>query len=407
MAINSFSLKNKSLTPTDFAALTLHEDSSSLDENVNHERTFQRTRSFSAGELSEDKKGISRKFAKNDYVRVEHLTVEVAGEFFGFSAFFLAFVSSSPSLAAKIAKIQDDDAMESQIIKKNFFQCFIRPCLLCHAQQLDQSKRLRILAQQFGPLMNYFYDYGPRSDRLTRKTLEENKRPVILPFPFQTPEDIPSGTSQQEIIRFFDFRDSSINLRAADHASELPTCIEYFENYLRRMGHTMESIQNDLKVIFFQNYKKDEEIDIFLTDAFFAQTTGSQLGVTNPPKYVMFLRDRNWKVDQDNYFVPSFELIARAVERQVSYRLKSVIYIKNAVLMDYATLMIQPSGEGFKWSRESRTPTWEGNVESSLHALKELIEKKVLEEHHLSDLRIDAGLVENTDCCIYELVEDF
>lgn len=405
MSINPYSLESKSLTPTDFARLSLSSRLSlNSGEDSEEETPPTRKRSFSESQILEDREDISGQFSKSNYIKVQHLTVEVAGNFFGFSAFFLAFVSSSTALAAKIARIQYSDDMASQIIKKTFFECFIKPCLACHAQQIDQSKRLRILVQHFAPLLNYFYDHGPRSDRLTRKTLEEGKGPVRLPFPFQTPEDIPPGTSQQEIVRFFDFRDTSINLRATDGAYELPTCIEYFENYLRRMGHTIESIKNDLKVIFLQSLKEDEEIEIFLTDAFFEETADRQLGVANPPKHVMFLRDRNWKIDKDNYFVPSFELTARTVDKQVSYRLKSVTYLNNPQVMDYSTLMIQPSGEGFKWSREYKTPSWEGDVQSSLQALADLIEKKELRGEHFSALRIDAGLVENTDCCIYELV---
>lgn len=407
MAINPYSLKSKSLTPTDFEKLSLFSGASEREGEIKEEKVFVRRRSTSETENAKEREEVLKEFSRHDYIKVEHLTVEIAGEYVGFSAFFFALVSSAPSLVTRITRVTVEDQAVTKILKKAFFDSFVRPCLACHAQQLDQSRRCRILAQTFTPLLNYFYDYSARSDRLTQKTLQECTRPVHLPFRFQTPEQIPPGTSKEEIIRFFDFRDASINLRATDRASSLPTCIEYFEKYLARMELSIASIQQDLKVLFFRNQKDEEDIELFLTDAFFEELCDRQLHASKAPKFLMFIRDRSWKVDEDHYFVPSVNITARTETKQVSYVLKSVTYVKDARLMDYATLMMQPSGEGYQWSREAKTPSWEGSMEQALQELERLTERQDLSEEHLRRLRIDTGVIENTDCCIYELVEDF
>jgi len=407
MAINPDSLRCKSLTPADFETLSLIQPILEEDGVVKEERFYSRTRSFSAVESPSQKAEALKKFFSNDYIRVEHLTVEIAGEYIGFSAFFLGLISSSPFLIAKITRVSEEDALITQIMKKEFFQSFVRPCMMCHGRQLNQTRRCRILAQTFSPLINYFYDFSARSHRLTQKTLEEKKRPVKLPFAFQTPEEIPQGTSQDDITRFFAFREASINLRASEWGCSLPTCIEYFENFLARMDQTMASIQNDLGVVFFEHKKADEEIQLYLTDEFFELIVDRQIHTAKPPRFLMFIRDRKWQVDDDHYFVPSFNIVAKTEAEIVKYTLKSVTYVTDPSLMDYATLMIQPSGQAYKWSRESKTPGWEGNMKTAIEEIGALAQNRQLSEEDMRRLRIDDGLVENLDCCIYELLQDF
>ena len=141
MAIQASLLRCKSLTPHDFAKLSLEQSPSSGEAAAG--RSLSRRCSFSESESA------LKEFALNDYIRTEHLTVFVAGEFFGFSAFFLALCSSGHKFVGKVTKIDPQDTVFTQIIKKSFSQSFIRPFMHCHAQQLDQSKRCRILVENF------------------------------------------------------------------------------------------------------------------------------------------------------------------------------------------------------------------------------------------------------------------
>jgi hypothetical protein len=398
MAIQASLLRSKSLTPHDFAKLSLEKPPARGAAAADRSSVRQRSRS-----ASED---AFKDFALKDYIHAEHLTVFVAGEFFGFSAFFLALSSSAYKFVGKVTKIHAEDTEFTQIIKTAFSQSFVQPFMSCHAQQLDQTGRYRILVENFAPLMRYFYDHGLRSDRLTQKTLEEAKKPNKLPFAFQTPEEMPAETSQKMRESFFNYRDACINLRSSESASNYPRCIEYFENFLMRMDHTFQSIQEELKVVFFKNHQGDEELDLFLTDAYFEQLLGRQLGLDKLSRYLMFIRDRSWNVLEDHYFFPSLEIEAKTLDKQVKYRLRSVTYVMKPFLMTYATFLMQPSGKSYKWTHEDKTPFWLGDMRRSFKFIEDKILKKELEEDHIIDHRLDSGMLRNTDCCIYELVGD-
>jgi hypothetical protein len=398
MAVQASLLKSNYLISDDFAKFSLEKPPSNGAAVAN--RINVRKRSSSASD------NASKDFALKDYIRSEHLTVFVAGEFFGFSAFFLALSSSAYKFVGKVTKINVEDSVFTQIIKTSFSQSFVRPFIDCHAQQLDQSKRCRILVENFAPLLNYFYDHALRTDRLTQKTLDEDRKPVRLPFAFRTPEEIPLGTPDEDVERFFHFRDDCINLRATDSASSLPTCIEYFENFLSRMGQTLPSIQRDFKVVFFKKLEGDEDVELFLTDAYFEESADRHLGLEKPPRYLMFIRAREWKVGKDHWFFPSLKVQARTPEKKINYRLRSVTYVTDPSVMMYETLMLQPSGESFKWSKESTTPSWEGNMYRAFEHVQRLIETKDLEEDDIKTHGMDMAMIENADCCIYELAQE-
>jgi hypothetical protein len=254
--------------------------------------------------------------------------------------------------------------------------------------------------------MNYFYDSTLRSERLTQKTLEENEPPRRLPFGYQTPEQMQYKEPAGKILEFIIERAGLVDLRARERSSDFPRCIEYFENFLRRMELDFESISSMCEVVLFPNLPKEKDIEIVLTDAFFEESMDRMLKAKTPPRYMIFLRSKDWQVDEDFYFVPSTQVLARTQDKQVVYHLKSVTYIRDSIVTDYATLMLAPSGEGFKWTRETTSPSWEGDVQASLDTVADLIEKKNLSDQHLAALRIDEALIENTDCCIYELGQD-
>lgn len=401
MATGYAALASRSLTPTDFARISL-EESGELKRSVSEERR----RCFSECATKDSKQRAFGKFIENDYIRVQNLTTEVAGEFFGFSAFFLALTTSCPKFVGKITLIQDSDDIVTRVIKKAFNQSFVIPTMLCHAQRVDQAVRPRIRVETFAPIINYLHDVTFRSERLTQKTLEENELPRRLPFGYQTPEQMLHKEPPSKILEFVIERASLVDLRARELSSNFPRCIEYFENFLRRMELDYEKINPMCEVVLFPDLPKEKDTEIFLTDAFFEERMDRMLKAKTPPRYMIFLRSREWQVDEDFYFVPSTQVVARTLDQQVVYHLKSVTYIRNSIVTDYATLMLDPSGEGFKWTRETTSPSWEGDVKASLDAVADLIEKKDLSDQHLAALRIDEALIQNTDCCIYELEQD-
>jgi hypothetical protein len=94
MAIHPSSLRCKSLTPIDFQKLSSEPFPHQGD--AKDRQGHLRRRSSSETEDPREKTDFLKEFSKKDFIRVEHLTVESAGEFIGFSAFFFAFISSAP-----------------------------------------------------------------------------------------------------------------------------------------------------------------------------------------------------------------------------------------------------------------------------------------------------------------------
>lgn len=406
MAIKRESLLSKSLTPTDFAKLALGQRQQTYQDltTITHLQGQRRRLSLSDGEDELEKETTYRIYKSKDYIETARLTLQCIEQHMGFSAFFLAFVGSCPSLARRLVKVQESDDVFTQKFKESFFCGFISKVISCHALSMDETTRPRITVADFYPFLPYTYDYAQRSERLTKRTVEKAAKPYRLKFPYQTPEEIPKGTDPREIERFFATREAAVNLRESEHLWEQPRAIEYFEKFLSRVGMNFERLAPEMKVSLLpREFKGGPDEDMISISMYLHMSCRSQVFEDELSKYFVLLRGRDWACNEDMLYFPSpsLELSNRRGER-ASYDLISIVSVTETNVMEYQCAMIDPKGTGSVWSKDNPSFYKDFNFKSSLERAERSLARGKLDQRALLGLSNIIAVCENVDCVFYK-----
>jgi hypothetical protein len=243
--------------------------------------------------------------------------------------------------------------------------------------------------------MNFVMNKQQRAERLTKRTLltKTTPRPLrVCPFKEEQMDHPLYKEEIREFVEdFLEHRDEVINLRAQEGIDEQPRAYEYFSNFIRKVGLSIEQIRRECELIFLDEYSLDQEDRVPLKST--ADFFSAEERVVGSP-FVVFIRPPTWEVECADPFFPSlsFECFDRYLLKGFSF--SEDIHGESfcGAVFDRQTL--------YTWSRKRSKCKLAEDLQEELEQIDHLIKEKMDLTHFSYNHSV--SLINQLDFCIYE-----